>query len=59
MTGLYLGLDIMANAVWPLVLLIPLLLLMHFGVIRREELYLSERFGDAYTAYKSKVRRWL
>lgn len=29
------------------------------GAIRREERYLEERFGDAYVAYASGVRRWL
>lgn len=28
-------------------------------VIRREEAYLAERFGDAYASYRSRVRRWL
>lgn len=59
MTGLYLGLVLLANALWPLVLLAPLLLLMHWGVIRREEYYLSEKSGEAYLAYRSQVRRWL
>ena len=59
MTGLYLGLDFMINAVWPLILLAPLLLLMNWGVIRNEEFYLDEKFGETYKSYKSKVRRWL
>lgn len=59
MTGLYVGLDFMVNFAWPLILLGPLLLLMDWGVIRREERYLSVKFGDAYAGYKSKVRRWL
>lgn len=59
MTGLYVGLGFMINSAWPLLLLGPLLLFMHWGVIRREEYYLSEKFGEAYAVYKSKVRRWL
>jgi protein-S-isoprenylcysteine O-methyltransferase Ste14 len=59
MTGLYVGLAFLVNSVWPLVLLVPLLMLMEWGVIRREERYLSEKFGDAYSVYKSNVRRWL
>lgn len=27
--------------------------------IRAEEVYLERKFGDAYLAYKSRVRRWL
>ena len=59
MTGLYLGLDLLANSAWPLLLLVPLLLLMEWGVIRREERYLSGKFGDPYREYQSRVRRWL
>jgi protein-S-isoprenylcysteine O-methyltransferase Ste14 len=59
MTGLYVGASILANAAWPLLLLAPLLLLVDWGVIRREERYLSEKFGDAYTDYMARVRRWL
>lgn len=59
MTGLYLGLACLVNAFWPLILLVPLLLLMDWGVIRREEHYLAATFGETYTAYQSKVRRWL
>lgn len=59
MTGLYVGLDFMVNSAWPLILLAPLLLLMDWGVIRREECYLSEKFGDTYAFYKLRVRRWL
>lgn len=32
---------------------------MHFGVIRREERYLEEKFGDLYLIYKAEVRRWI
>ena len=59
MTGLYVGLALLANSTWPLLLLVPLLFLMHWGVVRREENYLVEKFGDVYTEYRSKVRRWL
>jgi protein-S-isoprenylcysteine O-methyltransferase Ste14 len=27
-------------------------------VIEREEAYLEKKFGDVYTSYKSRVRRW-
>ena len=59
MTGLYVSLAFLVNSAWPLMLLAPLLLVMHWGVIRREEHYLSGKFSDTYTAYRSRVRRWL
>ncbi|MBI5612863.1 MAG: isoprenylcysteine carboxylmethyltransferase family protein [Gammaproteobacteria bacterium] len=59
MTGLYLGASLLVNSVWPLLLVVPLLWVMYLGVILREERYLSAKFGAAYAAYKSEVRRWL
>jgi len=59
MTGLYLGIAFLSNAAWLLVLLIPLLALMDWGVIRREEVYLAKRFGKSYRNYQSRVRRWV
>jgi protein-S-isoprenylcysteine O-methyltransferase Ste14 len=59
MTGLYAGASFLANTVWPLLLLVPLLPLMDWGIIRREEQYLSAKFGGVYADYKARVRRWL
>lgn len=61
-TGLtlaYLGLAFLANSGWP-ILLLPLVVatLLHL-VIRREERYLAQAFGDEYAAYRRGVRRWL
>lgn len=36
-----------------------LMVTIHAGVVRREEAYLERKFGDAYRAYKARVRRWL
>ena len=59
MTGLYLGLTFVANSLWPLLSAIPLLVLMQWGVVLREERYLSLKFGEEYLAYRSRVPRWL
>ena len=58
-TMLYAGLAVMFNAVWPLLTLAPFFLLLHWGVVLREERYLEAKFGDAYLSYKARVRRWL
>jgi protein-S-isoprenylcysteine O-methyltransferase Ste14 len=47
------------NTAWPMVTLLPVLGMINFGVIRREERYLEARFGDAYRRYRSRVRRWV
>lgn len=59
LTILFVALSVEMNMAWGFVLLVPLLVLMHYGVIRREETYLEEKFGDAYRAYRSRVRRYL
>jgi protein-S-isoprenylcysteine O-methyltransferase Ste14 len=59
LTLAYLGLALGYGSWWPLVLLAPLLIVMRYGVIGREERYLEARFGDAYRAYRSSVRRWI
>ncbi len=38
---------------------VPSIMLVERWVIAREEGYLERRFGDAYRAYKARVRRWL
>lgn len=59
MTLLYLGVTGLAASVWPLCFLPPLLAVMQWGVILREEGYLRRSFGPAYGQYQNQVRRWL
>ncbi len=56
---LYAGLSIAAAGPWTLALLAPLLVVLHYGVILREERYLERKVADAYRRYKSSTRRWL
>ena len=44
---------------WLIVLLVPVLALMHGGVIVREERYLERKFGSTYLDYRRRVRRYL
>lgn len=59
MTGVAVGIGILADNVWVLPMLVPTLLVMRTGVIAREERYLEGKFGDDYRRYKTIVRRWL
>jgi protein-S-isoprenylcysteine O-methyltransferase Ste14 len=42
-----------------LLFVVPLVLILHYGVILREEKYLEAKFGEAYLQLKRDVRRWL
>jgi len=56
---IYLGVAVLGDSLWLLALLAPLLVVMRFGVIAREEAYLDRKFGDVYRSYRASVRRWL
>jgi protein-S-isoprenylcysteine O-methyltransferase Ste14 len=56
---LYAGVGIAARSPWVLVLALPLVVVLRYRVVAREEAYLERRFGDAYRGYKARVRRWL
>ena len=47
------------DSLWFLVAMVPMYLVIRYGVIAREESYLERKFGESYTTYKGKVRRWL
>ena len=51
------GLVLLANALWPLILL-PVVIVRR-AVIDREERYLTAKFGEEYLRYLARVRRWL
>jgi protein-S-isoprenylcysteine O-methyltransferase Ste14 len=57
--SLFIGLSFLIGTWWGLVLFVPAFLVLHYGVVVREEAYLGRKFGQAYLSYKSKVRRWL
>jgi protein-S-isoprenylcysteine O-methyltransferase Ste14 len=42
-----------------LLFVVPLALFLHYGVILREERYLTAKFGEPYLELKRQVRRWL
>ncbi len=52
------GLGIALASDWTLVMLVIYFLLIHFGVIKREERYLEAKFGDNYRQYMARVPRY-
>jgi len=54
-----LGISFLLNSVAPNVGTVVGAFAIQYIVIKREEQYLQALFGDEYTAYRSKVRRWI
>jgi len=59
LTLLYVGVALLVNVWWILLLVVPAVLVLRYGVIAREEVYLTRKFGEAYRQYTAQVRRWL
>ena len=53
------GLPLNSGLYWGVVLAPFYIITMNRLVIEREEIYLEKKFKDAFTSYKSSVRRWL
>jgi protein-S-isoprenylcysteine O-methyltransferase Ste14 len=53
------GIAALGDSSWALAALLPVLVVVRYGVIKPEEEYLTRKFGDAYVAYARRVRRWL
>lgn len=56
---IYAGIGIAAQSLWILILLLPLAVVINYGVVAREEAYLEWLFGEEYRTYKARVRRWI
>ena len=52
------GLGIALGSDWLLGLLVPAALILHLGVVKREEQYLERKFGESYRAYMRTVPRY-
>ena len=55
----YVGVSIIMNSIYAIAALPVVISVIHFFVIRREERYLSAKFGQSYDAYRARVRRWI
>jgi len=53
------GLGVAFDTLWLLIVLVPFVIVIRYGVVAREEAYLDRKFGDGYRVYRSRVRRWL
>ncbi|MEM6665744.1 MAG: isoprenylcysteine carboxylmethyltransferase family protein [Pseudomonadota bacterium] len=56
---LTIGIGVAASLDWALVLAPIVALVLHFGVVLREEAYLTAKFGAQYKALLAATRRWL
>ena len=59
MVILQLGLALTFSLDWALFGAVCVWAVLHFGVVLREEAYLSAGFGEAYSSYLAQTRRWL
>lgn len=57
-TLLAIGIPLVVNMAWPLVLL-PFVLVVTHLVVLREERDLEAEFGESYASYRARVRRYL
>ncbi|MES2522314.1 MAG: isoprenylcysteine carboxylmethyltransferase family protein [Gemmatimonadota bacterium] len=55
----YLGGVMATGMLWPLLLFPLVIFVVRTQVIAREERHLTEKFGDDYRDYATRVRRWL
>ncbi len=53
------GGTLLLNTWWAWIFAPLIWLTIRYGVIRHEEAHLEAKFGDAYRAYKARVRRWI
>ena len=56
---LNLGIGLWMRDLTPVALTLAFAAVLQFGVIKREERYLEAKFGEVYTNYRRRVRRWL
>jgi len=57
-TLILLGLAILLASDWMVVMTVLSCLVLHFGVVLREERYLEAKFGEAYRQYMARVPRY-
>ena len=56
---IYIGIAMLVNTGWLIILLPAVIAFTHYFVIRREEQQLEKQFGEQYRQYRAQVRRYL
>lgn len=54
-----LGFGVLSGLIWYMPILFAILVLHYSIVVRCEESFLEERFGEVYRAYRAQVSRWI
>jgi protein-S-isoprenylcysteine O-methyltransferase Ste14 len=55
--ALHAGVTLLLDHGWLLIMLVPLIAVLRYGVIAREEAYMEQKFGQAYRDYLARVPR--
>jgi protein-S-isoprenylcysteine O-methyltransferase Ste14 len=55
----YLAVMVLMGTIWPLFFAPLVWVVMRYAVIAHEEAHLTAKFGDVYTVYCQRVRRWI
>jgi protein-S-isoprenylcysteine O-methyltransferase Ste14 len=55
---LALGIAVLLRSEGSVLMLMPATMVMHYGVVLREESYLEHRFGEVYRQYMAAVPRY-
>lgn len=53
------GIALILTLDWLMLLMIPAAIVLHYGIISREERYLAQKFGDEYRRYMAQAPRYL
>lgn len=53
------GMSILSNSLFAVVVMIPLFLFIYQAIVRAEEDFLRKKFGEGFDEYSARVNRWL
>ena len=56
---LVIGMSILSNSLFAVFVMIPLFIFIYQAIVRAEENYLKNSYGEGYDVYCSQVNRWI